>query len=265
MGASTPQVGVDSLSNATVVWTSGGSPSRQIRSAFRPAGGPWETSFTRIPAAQDCFDPELEVNAAGAAVVLADCGAGSAQMYAAYRPAGGSWSGAVAVPGSGSGVRPRIDMDDAGNVIAVWESASNIQSAYRPAAGPWAAAGQVSPAGNVAVDPDVAVSPTTGRAVAVWLHRLERFAGDPVVTVESADRVSGTWAATPTNLSRPASTSTRPVSVAAPRIDINALGFRVAVWTEDPDNTIGDMGPIRITSGYGDGDGHGPATSTPGR
>ncbi|MEO7197225.1 MAG: PKD domain-containing protein [Solirubrobacterales bacterium] len=246
--AASPQVAVDAADNTTVVWGSGGSPNRTVRSAFRPAGGPWEASFTRIPALQDCFAPELAVNPAGAAVVVADCGTGTASMYAAYRPAGGSWSGAVAIPGSGSGDRPSVGLDDAGNAIAVWGSGMTVQSAYRPAAGPWVGGGQVSPAGNVAVDPQVAMSPTGG-AVAIWRHRLERMAGDPVVTVESTTRVgAGAWAASPTVLTRPAPTSTIPVSLEEPQVRVNRAAQRFAVWTNDP-----SAGPNTLASGWGSG------------
>ena len=244
--AASPQVAVDGAGNITAVWMSGTSPSREIRSAFRPVGGPWQSSFTRIPSAQDCFDPKLAVNPAGAAVVVADCGAAS--MYAAYRPAGGSWQGSIAIPGSNSGDGPSVGIDDAGNVIAVWSNGTTVQSAYRPAAGPWAAGGQVSPSGNVAVDPQVAMSPT-GTAVAVWRHRLERTVSPPdnVVTVESTYRTgAGSWFATPNVLTRPAATTTVPVAVDKPQIRINRSGAAFAVWGEDPPAAS----TVRLASGW---------------
>ncbi len=230
VSARAPQVGVDLAGNTTLVWEA--AAPHTIRSAYRPAGGPWEGSFTRMPAISDCSAPELAVNATGAAVVVADCGTGAETMRAAYRPAGGSWSSSVAIPGSGAGADPRVGLDAAGNAIVVWESAGGVQSAYRPAAGPWAGPAAVSPAGDVALDPDVAMS-ATGAALAVWRHELNRTPTDPVVTVESSIRRGAAAWTGPTVLTR-AATSTVPVSEGEPRVRWNADGDRVAVWANRP-------------------------------
>ncbi len=227
--ARAPQVAVDGDGNTTVVWESGTGSSRSIRSAFHPTGGPWDASFTRIPAGTDCFDPQLAVNPAGAAVVVAECTAGTASVHAAYRAAGGSWAGSIAVPGSGGGVDPRVAIDDDGHAVVVWESGSTVQSSYRPAAGPWGAAAQASPAGHVVRDPQVAIS-STGNARAVWRHELNRNMTDPVVTVESVNRQdAGAWSATPAVLTSPA-TSTIPIAEGEPQISWNTVGGRTAVW-----------------------------------
>jgi hypothetical protein len=225
----TPRVEVDAAFNATVVWESGNSPNRSIRSAFRPAGGPWQSPTSLIAAGSDCHDPELAVNPGGAAVVVADCGSGATAMSAAYRPAGGAWGSAVTVTGSGSGIDPRVDIDDDGNSVAVWETSTNtVQSAYRPAAGPWAAGGLVSPAADVALDPDVAIS-RTGRALATWRHDVSP--SNPVFTVETTSRQdAGPWGATPQVLTPPA-TSTLPVVEYEPRVTWNRTGGRLAVWS----------------------------------
>ena len=204
--ASAPEVGIDDAGNVMVVWVSGSPGS--IRSAYRPAGGAWETSDERVHPIFNCHDPQLTVNPAGAAVVVADCGTGTATMRAAYRPAGGSWAASVVLPGSGSGTEPRVGLDHAGNAVVVWGSAGTVQSAYRPAAGGWAGPTQVSPAGDVTLEPQVAMSPS-GTAQAIWRHELHRSPTDLVVTVESSSRQgSGPWLA-PTVRTLPA-TSTVP-------------------------------------------------------
>jgi hypothetical protein len=117
-------------------------------------------------------------------------------MNSAYRVnAAGSWTSNL-VPGSTSGVEPRVALDNAGNAVVVWEKSDNtVQSSYRPAAGSWAAALQASPIGAVALNPQVAISPT-GMAWAIWRHKLNRKAGDPVVTVEAIRRQgSAAWSA----------------------------------------------------------------------
>lgn len=228
-----PQIAVDGAGNATAVWVSGSSPSRSIRSAFRPAGGPWEPSFTLISSLLDCHDPVLAVNPAGAAVAVADCDAGAAFINAEYRSAGGSWVGPNTVPTSSSGEEPRVALDNSGNAVVVWEqSGGTVQSSYRPAAGSWSGKEQVSPAPtgtDVALEPQVAISPT-GAAWAIWRHQLNRFVGDTAATVETIRRQGGTsWNSTTLKIltSAPAS---NPVAEGEPQIRWNANGQRIAAW-----------------------------------
>lgn len=233
---------VDSAANTTVVWESGSDPTRSIRSAYRPAGGPWEGSVPAI--SSNCFEPELAVTPAGAAVVLADCGTGTTSMRAAYRPAGGSWSSSVAIPGSGSGSDPRVDIDDAGNAVAVWQSGTEVQSAYRAAAGTWVDGGRVSPEGDVTLDPDLAISPT-GRALAIWRHDLST--GTPVITVEAARRDGAAWDP-PVELTPPV-TSVGPVAVDPPQVTWNGTPSRYAVFANDV-----SANPPFLQSEWGAGD-----------
>ncbi|HXS33957.1 MAG TPA: PKD domain-containing protein [Solirubrobacterales bacterium] len=232
---SEPQVAIDAAGNTTVVWVSGSSPNRNIRSAYRPASGPWEASNSLLAGILDCHDPQLAVNPAGAALVVADCDAGAAGMNSSYRAsAGGSWVQSV-VPGSTSGVEPRLALDNAGNAVVVWEKTNNtVQSSYRPAAGGWAAALQASPIGAVALNPQVAISPT-GMAWAIWRHKLNRKAGDPVITVEAIRRQgSAAWSAPTLRDLTLAPSETAPVAEGEPQIKWNANGQRMAAWANRP-------------------------------
>jgi hypothetical protein len=235
LAGSEPQVAIDAAGNTTVVWVSGNSPSRNVRSAYRPAGGPWEASISLLAGILDCHDPQLAVNPAGAAVVVADCDAGAAGMNSSDRAsAGGTWAQSL-VPGSTSGVEPRLALDNAGNAVAVWEKTDNtVQSSYRPAAGSWAGALQASPIGAVALNPQVAISPT-GMAWAIWRHKLNRKAGDPVVTVEAIRRQgSAAWSAPTLRDLTLAPSETSPVAEGEPQIKWNANGQRMAAWANRP-------------------------------
>lgn len=237
-----PQVAVDGAGNTTVVWVSGTSPNRNIRSAYRPAGGPWEASISLLAGILDCHDPQLAVNPTGAALVVADCDAGAAGMNSSYRAsAGGSWTQNV-VSGSTSGVEPRVALDEAGNAVVVWEkNDKTVQSSYRPAAGGWAAALQASPVGAVVLNPQVAISPT-GMAWAIWRHKLNRKAGDPVVSVEVIRRQgSAAWSAPTLRSLTPAPTETSPIAVEEPQIKWNANGQRMAAWANQPVSGVAFM------------------------
>jgi PKD repeat protein len=226
-----PEIGIDGVGNVTVAWVSGSSPNRAIFVAERPVGGSWKPPVERIGAANDCHDPMLDVNPAGAAVVVADCKTGATAMRAASRTANGTWGTSSEIPGSGSGTEPRVALDDAGNAVAVWAAeASTVQSSYKPLAGGWDAVPlQVSPVGDVALEPDVAISPT-GRALAVWM----RDRADPVVTVETQSRQgSGPWNGGLKVLTTPI-TSTTPVAVTGsggPQVTMNP-GGRISVWPQ---------------------------------
>ncbi|MEX2107730.1 MAG: PKD domain-containing protein [Solirubrobacterales bacterium] len=227
-----PQIDIDGVGNVTVAWVSGSSPNQAIFVAERPVGGSWKPPAERIAAANDCHDPVLEVNPAGAAVVVADCKTGATAMRAASRTANGTWGTSIEIPGSGSGKEPRVALDDAGNAVAVWAAeSSTVQSSYKPVAGSWDAAPlQVSPVGDVALEPDVAISPT-GRALAVWMRDR---APDPVVTVETQSRQgSGPWNGGLKVLTTPI-TLTTPVAVTGsggPQVTMNS-GGRIAVWPQ---------------------------------
>jgi PKD repeat protein len=235
VASSDPQVAMDASGNLTAVWTSGVEGSREIRSAYRPAGGPWEPSSSRISSAGvNCEQPRLAVSPSGATVLVGDCGSGSATMQAAYRPAGGGWATAVGVPGSGNGEEPRVAIDDAGNAVAVWAgAASTVQSAYRPVAtGTWVAGGQISTAAKLAFNPNVAMSPA-GYAYALWREKREGPAiGDPVIHVMLSHKFhGGAWSGPSPLTLDTGSTAVKPVTKGEPQIDVNADADRMMAWS----------------------------------
>ena len=222
--ASAPEVGIDDAGNITVVWVSG-STARSIRSTFWPAGGDWDrrspacrrASTATIPSSRSTLR-ERQWSSRTAAL--------EPRRWSAYRAAGGFWASSVALPGSGSGSEPRVGIDDAGNAVVVWSSAGTVQSAYRPATGGWTGPTQVSPAGEVTVEPQVAMSPT-GVAQAIWRHELqdnprirrERGVGPPAGTAP--------WTAA-RELTLP-DTDTVPVAEYQLR-SVYDNGYKVAVW-----------------------------------
>ena len=235
-----PQVVVDAAGNATVVWTSGEAPSRSIRSAFRPAGGNWEAAFTRITSTFDCHDPRLAVNAAGAAALVAECEKPSPAVRAAYRPAT-SWNGALEIAGSSEGNAPRVGIAASGDADVVWSGpSSTVIASHRPASGSWSSGAQISPVGQVALNPNLAVS-SAGYAHAIWREQRNEYVGDPVVEVKAARRspgTSGTWTA-PSRLSANfGAGSTNPVAVGEPQVEIGVNGQRMMAWSQQGTNQV---------------------------
>lgn len=225
-----PQVAVDGQGNVTVAWVSGTS-SRAIVVAEHPAGGAWTNPVARLQATEKCHDPKLAVNPAGAAVLAADCENGAA-IHAVTRTVNGTWNAlSTEIPGSGSGHEPRVGIDNAGNAIVVWAgTASTVQSAYKLVAGGWTNGGQVSTAGKVALEPNVAMSPA-GYAHAIWREKREETGPDPVIEVKTSHKLgAAAWTAPLRLTANLGPGSTTPVAEGEPQIAINAGGERMMAW-----------------------------------
>jgi PKD repeat protein len=256
--AGDPQLAVDGGGNVTVAWVSG-TPNHAIVVAEHPAGGEWTNPVERIQATNNCQDPGLAVDPAGAAILVADCQTGATPMRYASRSVNGTWSVSGEIPGSGAGEEPRVAMDDSGNAVVVWSGASStVRSNYRKAAGGWeASALQVSPAGKVSQLPDVSVSPT-GRAIAVWLEDRDETVSDPVVQVDSIGR-QGSAAWSGFKFLSGTATGTVPVVFSEPQVTIGA-GGRFAAWAQlsspNPPVLSNAWGGPGDFGGWGEGGSH---------
>ena len=253
-----PQVAVDAAGNTTAVWTIGTTGSRGIRSAFRPAGGPWQESVSRIglTSTNDCHDPRLAVDPSGDAAVVAVCEKPSKAIRGAYRP-GEFWSGGLEVPGSAGGSGARVGIDDAGKAVAVWlGSDSSVRSAYHPPSESWVADPQVSTSGKVALQPNLGVSPA-GYAFAIWREERKNTPTDPVIPVQYSVRHGSAAWTTPSSLT--INNAEGPVTQGEPQISINPGGERIMSWINVPSlspaqmqdrSSSGDLGgnsePARI-------------------
>jgi hypothetical protein len=225
-----PQVAVDGQGNVTVAWVSGTS-NRAIVVAEHPAGGAWTNPVARLQATEKCHDPKLAVNPAGAAVLAADCENGAA-IHAVTRTVNGIWNAlSTEIPGSGAGHEPRVGIDNAGNAIVVWAgTASTVQSAYKLVAGGWTNGGQISTAGKVALEPNVAMSPA-GYAHAIWREKREETGPDPVIEVKTSHKLGAAAWTAPLRLTvNLGPGSTTPVAEGEPQIAINAGGERMMAW-----------------------------------
>ena len=88
-------------------------------------------------------------------------------------PVGGAWgpSAKVDPPSTEAQTAPRLAVDGAGNLFAVWRdargSAPQTYFAYRPAGGAWSATQAISPTAEAQWDPFIAVN-HRGEAVVAW-------------------------------------------------------------------------------------------------
>jgi PKD domain len=229
LSAHSPAVAIDSQGNTIAVWTgSDGSNSIVEAAAGSAASGAWQTPVALSPAGQRAEAPRVALDPQGDAVAVWQSYGANYIIEAAARPAaGGAWQTPVALsPAGESSYTAQVAIDSQGNTIAVWGRYSSggyiVEAAVGSVvSGAWQAPATLSPAGEEAYEPDVALDPQ-GDAVAVWQSSTE--AGE---SIEAAVRpaASGAWQ-TPTPL------SVRGMSTIGefPEVALDPRGDAVAVW-----------------------------------
>lgn len=196
------QVVVNADGDAAAIWAGYGSGGESVvRVATRPAGGPWSDPAAISDAERYAVEPEIAIDGEGNLTAAWSESEGHWEygvVEAATRPAGGAWSEPVELS-EGSAISPRVAVDSEGDVTAVWNllgpnrDDGTIQSKTRAAGGEWSAeAVDVSGAGGLAADPEIAIEPD-GDATVVWQQQdIPDFSGFHRF-VQTARRVDGTW------------------------------------------------------------------------
>jgi hypothetical protein len=179
-GKSAPQVAMDGVGNAIIVWSD--QSGVEVRS--RSADGTWDR--TRSLATGDLHDPVLAVDAnatdtggnaaAGNAIVgwlrNNDIG-GSPHLEARIRPAGGTFGRTKILSPSGDVVQPQVAIAGA-SVVAAWTNRSvstNIQAVTDSVTGRFKRVQNLSPDGEESDFPAAAVDPA-GEAIVVWKNNI---------------------------------------------------------------------------------------------
>lgn len=178
---------------------------------------------TISPAGVSASSPRIASDGAGNVVtVWRELADETASIRAATRSAGGEWSSSarISLPAAATEA-PELAMDRLGNAVAVWHRSNGrdsvVQAAVRPVGGAWSAPQDLSPAGEVAFNADVAVE--AARATVVWAA-MRDFRS---VVRSSARAISGAWS--------PAETASDSISNAyAPQVAMDDHGNAVASW-----------------------------------
>lgn len=122
---------------------------------------------------------------------------------------------------------PRVAMDDNGNGVAVWEARSpsglSLIFASTFTAGVWSAPTVISDASSNSNQPRLAISKTSGNAVAIWFS-TNSSGVDSIV----ASQFNGAWTSTALAVGSATEKPERQYEVA---ISDNAPNTMVAIWT----------------------------------
>lgn len=257
-----PDIAVDEAGNVYAVWQDKRNDDGDIYFAYRPVGGVWGTSVkinddtsmesknhpvilgvaiepTRrpIPRLGQQYDPAITVDKGGNAYAIwAENRDGRCNIYSSVRPSGSVWGSNVKVNDDTKTAwrsSPDIDVDDNGNLYAVWEDerngCSDIYFATHPAGSRWGANVQI---GNVMTAtvwqyaPAIAVD-ENGDGYAVWQDRRNDM-GDIYLSHRSA---SGTW-----DSAVKINEETDMVSQVTPAIAVDGNSNAYIVWEDYQDN-----------------------------
>jgi hypothetical protein len=171
--ANDPQVAVDAHGNAVVVWSRSDGANERIQVLRRTAGGSLSAVQTLSSAGGDAYEPQVAVGGDGSAVVVWERYNGTDnRIQVRRRTAAGALSAVQSLSASGQDAyAAQVAVDPHGRAVVVWyrfDGADNrIQARRRSAAGSLSAVQTLSPGGQEASNPQVAIDPD-GNAVAAW-------------------------------------------------------------------------------------------------
>lgn len=167
------QVATDAHGNAIATWYRVIDDLFWVEARYKPVGGAWGDVKVLTSGASQLISPRVAMNAAGSAVVVwgRDLG-GVKRVQVARRSPAGNWSAVQLLSPDGvSAEDARVAIDGNGNAVAAWDvpvdGFTRVQASRQPAGGSWSAPATLSPAGENAGSPELAMGPD-GDTTLVW-------------------------------------------------------------------------------------------------
>jgi Ca2+-binding RTX toxin-like protein len=255
-GASDVVIDESPNGNAVAAW-SGGMTNGNLLVSVRLGAGSFAPPQVLIgPGGNSAFDVDVAISNEGyATVVWQETPVGEVPAIKASLSDGqGAFTTNVTLQQAVGMQNPKVDMDDLGNALAVWDLTSDIENAIRMATAP--AAGSWGPATTLEVleeqgpgEPDVAVN-AAGDAVVVWEgyfpdDQCDRKFCPPLPELEVAyGNVAGTFGFTQA-LTDPY----MPHSTGEQEAAIDDSGTAAVLFTATINNTAGLYGAISDAAG----------------
>jgi hypothetical protein len=159
LSAIEPQIALDAHGDAIAIWARGNG----AQTAFRPAGGVWQSPLDLSAPDQSTATPRVVFDGQGNAIAVwgSQPTIGAHEIIqAAFRPAGGGWQSPLNLSSeSGSAHDPQVAFDAQGDAVAVWEGEGAIQSDGYVAVGPRLSSLSIPATGVVGQPVALSVSP----------------------------------------------------------------------------------------------------------
>jgi hypothetical protein len=245
-GATSPDVGMDELGRALVVWRYDSGTNSALRARVRGADGTFGaiSDLSAIEAGNDVALPQVAVNAAGQAAVVWERQSPN-QVYATTGAIGGGFAAPSPISATGVPiVGATVAIDAAGNAIFAWGRHVSavrwlVEARPKPASGAFGPVALLSPDQDykLAGYPRVGFDPA-GRATVVWEfldqdpdNDLDPGNDTDTSVIRFATRsVSPDWAG---GSFSPAGTipAVATVSNIRPDVAVDASGNAVVIWT----------------------------------
>ena len=176
-------------------------------------------------AGQDAFEPQVVVDASGNEhhVWTRSDGTNTRIQYRT-RTQGGTFGAVETLSAAGQNAsQPDIDVDPAGNVVAIWTRSDGtndrVEAAAKPAGGSFGAVQVVSAAGANADDPRLSLD-DSGKAIAAWIRYDSGMSGTG--RIQAAVRPAGGSFAAPTTISADGQVTIEPQVDTGPNADSHA-------------------------------------------
>jgi len=225
-----PQIAMDDLGNAVVVWRrSDGSHYIVQTRRYSAETSTWSSVQNLSVVGQHTFDPQVAMDGLGNAIVVwrRTDGRNYIVQTRRYNTETSTWSAVQTLSVAGQiSYDPQISMDTLGNAITIWrryDGSHYIVQArrYNVETDTWASVQDLSDVGEHTFDPQVALAMNElGNAVAVWRRTDGR---NYIVQTRIYNAETNTWS------------SVQDLSVSGqiaydPQVAIDELGNAVAVW-----------------------------------
>lgn len=226
--ASSPQIAVNKLGDATAIWYRYNGENLIIQSSTKPCGGNWsETPENISQRGYDSFNPQIAIDSSGNITVIWEVIIdGYSMIQTSTKPFHGSWqmNPDTLSPQNQNAFTPQISIDRHGNVTAVWSQCdgnrSIIKASRKLFEGKWQTAPEsVSPPGQDGCKPQIAID-AFGNVTVVWHANY-----DEQSIIQASTRLfNGNWQIVPDKL------SCSGENAADPKIIIDPFGNATVVW-----------------------------------
>jgi len=209
---------------------------------FPNAAGGELKPISLSPGGASASSPRIASDGAGNVVAAwREVDGDQSSIRAAFRQKGEAWGELRQISAAAASTEsPEVAMDRIGNSVAVWHRSTGhdsvVQAAVRPAGGTWSAAQDLSGAGELAFNADVALE--AGRLTAVWTVVRERRS----IVQSSSRTITGSW--------EPAETVSAPGENSyAPVVAMDDLGGAVASWQSSDGGFLVVQAAVRTSTG----------------
>ncbi len=244
-GAQEADAAMGSGGGAAVTWVQSIAGHEVVQVAARQPFGGFSPAVGLSPAAGEARAPQVAEDAAGDATVVWYASTGASFLVEAATVVDGIPSVPAQLSEAGqNAIFPTVAVNDRGAAIVAWARSNGanqiVQASFRPAGGSFGAPVNLSPKGQDAELPRVAID-AAGEATVVW----SQSNGTPAVVEEATRSATG-------GFSKPVTLSDDTEGALYPFVAMNAAGDTAVTWIGS--NGSGELAQVAVRPAGGEFD-----------